>query len=194
MQNSPCTRLPGCVKFFDCKTILHQIFAQLNEGIALFDAKVFGGRDALNNQLNKAVIAVARAANNESWLAIGNVLEAVVTHNLSPSGFDFFTCSVSDVFGPGSGFAVTKVVDIGDREWGVFKVFEFVSLCGELDPLHVPLGDAGEEFETAELGVGNGAPEMLGEFAGFDHVVENCGDVIHVNMLGQAIFVNKREG
>jgi hypothetical protein len=136
------------------------------------------------------MLPVARATHDNPWLAVGDVFEAVVAHELTPAGGDFFASYVPNILRPSTSFAVAKVVDIGDGEGGGQKVFEGVELEGDIDPVHVPASDAGEELEAAELGVGDRIPEMWGELAGFDHSVEDGRKIIDLNLLGQAVFVD----
>jgi len=153
------------------------------------DVEMLGGRFALNNDFDKTVIAVAGAAENNARFTVGDVFEAVIAHDLTPSGFKLVTGLVINILGPGSSFAVAKVVDRVDCEGGGEEIGEGVNFVGDIYSLLIPLGYTGEEFVTPKLGIGNGVTQVLGELASFYHGVENCGDVVDLNSVSETIFV-----
>lgn len=155
---------------------------------------MLGGTFALNDDLDKAVIAVAGAADDNAGLVVGNVFETVVTGDITPSGLNLLSGLVVNVLGPGSGFAVAKVVNRIHCEGGGEKVGEGMNLGGNIQTLHIPFGDARQKFETAKLGVGDGGAQMFGEFAGLNHGAKDSWNVINLDAVGQSVFVQEREG
>ena len=90
---------------------------QLNEYfVADFDAKMLGSGYPLDHDLDETILTVPTTAYNDAGLAIGDVFESVVAHDLAPLGFDLLSGCVIDIGSPGSGFAVAKVVDIPDSQ------------------------------------------------------------------------------
>ena len=117
---------------------------------------MLGGRPTLDDNLNKALIAITTGAHNDPGFAAGNVFESSVTHEFTPRSRNGFAGSMFKILSEGGGFAVAKIINIPDGKRGVEKIGERVCFVGNIDPIHIPLGNARQEFVTAELGMGNG--------------------------------------